>query len=127
MNKAERIAEFIKENNPRRKDIVKFIVVTLNGWDETEYDKNPRRHRGYYSVPFTTWNYAQKVVKCPKTQRYSLTKYYEKYGKLYSMSLEVQLEYSKKRADHLLKLYGTTNRELQKERKKNMQLLGISK
>ena len=112
MTRAEKIANFIKENNPRRKDIVRFIVVNLNGWDAKEYDKNPRRHRGYYSVPFTRWNYCQKVKKDAKTQRYSVTKYYERDGKLYAMPLEVALEYSKKRGDHLLKLYGETSRAL---------------
>jgi len=97
MTKADKIANFIKENNPRRKDIIKFIVVTLNGANEQAFDKNKNDYRGYYSVNFQRWNYNQKIVKDENTQRYSVTKYYDRDGKLYSMPLEVQIEVLKRR------------------------------
>ena len=96
MTKAEKIANFIKENNPRRKDIIKFIVVTLNGTSETYFDKNRNDYRGYYSDAFRTWNWNQKLSKDSKTQRYSVTKYYERDGRLYSMPIEVRLEILKR-------------------------------
>jgi hypothetical protein len=123
MTRADKIAKFIKENNPRRKDIVRFIVCTLNGVCESHYDQFKRDYRGYYSVAFQRWNYNQKVKKDPITQKYSVTKYYERDGKLYAMPLEVALEYSKKRGDYLLKLYGETNRALIREQAKNQSLL----
>src|SRR6056300_503113 len=98
MNKAEKIAEFIRKNNPRRKEIVKFIVVTLNGVNESHYDKFKRYYRGYYSVAFQKWNRNQKIKKDPITQKYSVTKYYERDGKLYQMPLEVKLEISERKA-----------------------------
>jgi len=101
--KADKIANFIKENSPRRKDIIKFIVVTLNGANEQYFDENKNDFRGYYSVAFQRWNYNQKIVKDENTQRYSVTKYYNRDGKLYSMPLEVQLEVLKRRNGALRK------------------------
>jgi hypothetical protein len=92
MKKADKIANFIKENNPRRKEIIKFIVVTLNGANEAYFDKNRNEFRGYYAVAFQNWNRNQKIVKNPITQKYSVTHYYERDGKLYSTPLEVRLE-----------------------------------
>jgi hypothetical protein len=96
MTKADKIANFIKENNPRRKDIIKYIVVTLNGANEEYFDTNKNEFRGYYSVNFQQWNRNQKIVKDVKTNRYSVTSYYERDGRLYSMPIEVTLEILKR-------------------------------
>ena len=92
MTKADKIANFIKENNPRRKEIIKYIVVTLNGTNEAYFDKNKNEFRGYYGMAFRAWNRNQKIVKDADTQRYSVTSYYDRDGKLYSTPIEVRLE-----------------------------------
>jgi len=103
MTRAEKIANFIKENNPRRKEIIKYIVVTLNGTNEKYFDENKNEFRGYYSVNFQKWNRNKKIVKDEKTQRYSITAYYERDGRLYSMPLEVELEILKRAKSNLSK------------------------
>jgi hypothetical protein len=95
MSKAKQIAEFIRTNNPRRKDIVKFIVVNVNKKvSEKNYD--PKNFLGYYSTNFAQWKRNKKVSVDAK-HRYSLTDQYEKYGRLYSMSDETLQEYRSKR------------------------------
>lgn len=97
MNKSTRIAEFIRDHNPKRKDIIRFIVVDLNKKKSAkEFDKNPSQERGYYSVNLQTWVYNKKVHRDPKTGRYSLTDIYHRDGKLYQTPPEVLLEVSER-------------------------------
>ena len=126
MTKAEKIADFIKENNPRRKDLVKFIVVTLNKkCTSTYFDNNKNEFRGYYSVIIQQWKWNQKIKKDSKTQRYSVTSYYDRDGSLYIMPIEVRLEIALRSNESLRKAYSITSRELRIERRKVTQLKEI--
>ena len=93
MKKSEQIVEFIRANNPRRKELVKFIVVNLNKIvTSEEWDELPSNHsyHAYYATNITKWRYQGNVEVNEKTKRYSMTKYYN--GKLYGITSKVSIE-----------------------------------
>jgi len=101
MTKAEKIVDFIKKNNPRRKELVKFIVVNLNKKvTAKEWDELPSGHsyQAYYATNITKWKRQGNVEVDPKTKRYSMTKYYN--GQLYGITQKVQTEILEARVGH---------------------------
>ena len=97
MYKSKVIADFIRDHNPKRKEMIRFIVVEVNKKKTAkEFDKNPRQERGYYSKNFQTWVYNKKVYRNSKTGRYSLTDIYNRDGMLYQTPPEVLLEVSER-------------------------------
>lgn len=106
MNKSEQIVAFIRKNNPRRKELVKFIVVNLNKKiTSKEWDELPSTDslHAYYATNITKWKYQGNVVVDTKTKRYSMTKYYN--GKLYGMTTKVEMEMLEQRAKHWKNLF----------------------
>jgi hypothetical protein len=101
MNKAEKIVEFIRANKPRRKELVRFIVVDLNKkltskeWDALpSYDST----RSYYATNISKWKRQGNIVVDEKTKRYSMSKYYN--GNLYGITSKVQIEMLEQRSNH---------------------------
>lgn len=110
MTKAEKIVKFIKKNNPRRKELVKFIVVNLNKkLTAKQWDALPSTDstHAYYATNISKWKRQGNVKVDPKTKRYSMTKYYN--GKLYGITQKVQTEMLEGRATHWQALAKNTN------------------
>jgi len=99
MNKAEQIVKFIRAKNPRRKELVKFIVVNLNKkLTSKEFDelKVGDSDLAYYSTNICKWKQNGNVEV--KNKRYRMTKYYN--GHLYKVTHKVEIEISEARARH---------------------------
>jgi len=96
MNKITRIKESLGANNPRPKDIVKCIQVTINGMDEAYYDANVSDYRAHYSTNFCTWK-RLGYVTTDKNHKYSLTKLGKESNSFYAIPISHKL----KRLAHL--------------------------
>lgn len=123
MTKADKIARFIKKTNPRRKELVKFIVVNLNKkMTSKEFDNLPSQDsiHAYYATNITKWKYRGNVSVDAKTKRYSLTKNYN--GSLYSLSSKVRVERAEKVSKNWEKLYYESKREVAKLRAEKQDL-----
>jgi hypothetical protein len=115
MNKITQIKNFIATNNPTRKEIVKFIIVNINGKSEEHYDYS--NHRGHYSTNFGTWKRYGYVVTDSK-HRYSLTALGKKSNSFYAMPTKMKDDLEQRRLSFLDVRYSELkieNYELRKE------------
>lgn len=72
--KAKLVLDFIKRNNPTRKQIIGYIVVHLNKicTQKVFEETYATRFRGYYGVAFQIWYDNGNIKRDPKTNRISL-------------------------------------------------------
>jgi hypothetical protein len=115
MSKVAQIKKFIDENNPTRKEIVKFIIVNLGSVKEEDY--NASNYKGHYSTNFTQWK-TNGHVQTDAKHRYSLTELGKKSTKsLYSLPLEVQLDRANRRNDRLSENMSSNHRLIRENRR----------
>lgn len=74
MKKVDQIRNFIIDNAPTRKELVHFIVVTMNKkCTSEEFEAQwSKRYRGYYATAITNWKYKGYIEV--KNKKYYVTK-----------------------------------------------------
>jgi hypothetical protein len=70
--KVDSIKDYIINNAPTRSELVKFIVVELNGTSEAYFDKYPRSFRGYYATNISNMRKSGNIWS--KNGKYYVTK-----------------------------------------------------
>jgi hypothetical protein len=88
MNKSQQVAEFIRLNNPKRKEIIKHLVCNINGmmteeqFDSLEGDAK-KSVNAFWSTNFAKWRRVGTIEVVGG--KYSLTNLYN--GSLYTTKL----------------------------------------
>ena len=82
MTKADKIAEYIRRNNPRRKDIIIFLSSGCRDYSIKATKPLNKNLHGLYATNFTKWKRLGTVHVDPITKRYSLGKNFN--GRLYT-------------------------------------------
>ena len=117
MKKIDKIKEFIINNKPTHKELVTYIVVSINKLCKLdEYVHN--NYRGYYSTNFTKWK-RNGQVKVDSKGRYCITPIGLKSKKsLYSLPLSVKVKQLEKQLSNFKKHYGNLNYEYRISKRK---------